>query len=619
MSWGNLHKSLASLYSESSAAEIISSLQSLSGRSLSANQKHDSNSPMLICYADSIISKNTDSPLNALTAFIKEKEFSSFMPQVHLLPFFPWDTDRGFSVKNYYEVDSRNGNWDDVKELSDEVDLMFDFVANHASIENPVVQSALIAEHLNSNHEKLKEHLTYKDFVICYSSEGRPKDEELSSLSRPRANPVLTPYSVLENNDGTFFAKLGKINIDFDGKEIGKGFVWTTFSRGKNKENLEQTRQVDLNFKNPEVFLESIKIILFYLEKGASLVRLDAIGYLWKILSSSSIHEKETHLLIHCMYQTLELLEIPVKTIAEVNESQENVIPYLGTAEKPEADYIYQFTHFPLAVHAFTFNTSKYYSSWIDTVEETRGKQFVTVLGSHDGLGMKPLRGVLPEEEIEKLAEHLANENEALANYAVLPGGRKIIYEICATPWDIVNAPNEDNDIKIEKYLSIIRLGLLQRGIPGFYINGLIASRNYLPSKGLDENRTINREQFELEKLIKTLAEDSSGNAIQAQVFEKIKNTLQIRAKEAAFESNAPALKSLDYKDKSIIAVNVPATNHVYDILSVSNVSAELKTISLGEGQAVDILSDQAHELSSVTIKPFQTLWLKNTAAKKVA
>jgi sucrose phosphorylase len=623
----NLQSQLLEIYDETSTVIIIEELKKLRSRSKS----HSSPSPisqndaMLICYADSIVSKKHSCPLQSLREFLIEHSVSSFLPQTHLLPFFEWDTDRGFSVKNFYEVDERNGTWADIEDLVKITEPMFDFVANHASIDNPLVQGALISRHLPQNHPLYTEVSKYQDFVIAYSMEQAPDSKDIELLARPRANPVLTPYAVIQDSTESVRACLGRGGLDFtddSSKILGQGLVWTTFSRGQDHSGKESTRQVDLNFKNPHVFLEALRILEFYNSKGARFVRLDAIGYLWKKLGSSSIHESETHHLIYCLQQAIEYINLDIVTVAEVNEAQKNVIPYLGSKEKPEADLVYQFTHFPLAIHAITYNTAGHYSDWLRSLESLGGKQFLTVLGSHDGLGMKPLRGVLPEDEIQKLASHLVDHHCGLPNYAFLPGGEKIIYEVCATPWVLVNGVtnNEPEEIQIARFCTVAKMGLIARGLPGFYINGILAADNYLPKEGLDENRSVNREQFELS----VLSEMLSSKTYHKSVFQDIKHCLSVRSSESAFNPLGPPVLPIDVDNKSVLVVVIPAEDTSQTIVSINNLLGESQQITLENSNLpivtenlVDVLGFQPKMKKSklgldLELEPFQTLWLKS-------
>ncbi|GAG32962.1 unnamed protein product, partial [marine sediment metagenome] len=238
-------------------AEIISSSTQTKEPVTHLNQSHIA----LISYANTIESDSKEvSPLSALGDFLKHYKIDQTLPILHLLPFYSWDTDRGFSVKDHRQVHHEYGTWEDIKKLGHSVKLMFDFVINHASIDNPLVQGALIERHLNHSDPHHKEVAPYKDFVIAYSDSNKPITKQLSRLSRPRPHPVLTRYTVIETKNKTPLALLGQAPPS--DKKIGQGWVWTTFS----------PRQVDINFANPRVLLEVIEILLYYTEHKASLI-----------------------------------------------------------------------------------------------------------------------------------------------------------------------------------------------------------------------------------------------------------------------------------------------------------------------------------------------------------
>ena len=90
---------------------------------------------------------------------------------------------------------------------------------------------------------------------------------DLSAVVRPRTTPLLTEF------------------IDDEG---GIRHVWTTFSAD----------QVDLNYANYKVLLRVLDVLLLYIEKGASLIRLDAIAFIWKEIGTSCVHLPQTHELI---------------------------------------------------------------------------------------------------------------------------------------------------------------------------------------------------------------------------------------------------------------------------------------------------------------------------------
>jgi len=370
---------------------------------------------ILNTYADSIKGEQ-GTPLRALhhfsNSFIKGE-----INGVHILPFYPWDTDRGFSVLNYYEVDPRNGSWEDFTALREIFDnLMVDCVINHGSVDNPIVQKALTGKS------------EFKEFVISYTDESKPSPDELLKITRARPSPVLTRYNILTDRNNKKWATFDKPSNE----EVSirhSGWVWTTFSRPDNPDGTVATRQVDFNYTNPKVFLEFIKIMLFYISKGTRWFRLDAIGYLWKKIGSSCLHLPEAHAIIQILNDIFKILDyLSIVLIAEVNEPQEKTLPYLGTEEQVEADMIYLFTHFPLAVHAILTGSAKYYMNWLPSLTDAEGKLFISVLGTHDGMGMKPIGNWLPETEKRKLQDILVKKHGALPNYAKLPGGQGLVW-----------------------------------------------------------------------------------------------------------------------------------------------------------------------------------------------
>ena len=157
-----------------------------------------------ITYGDLIDSPNTH-PLKALS-IIFENLFRGVFSTVHILPFFPYSSDRGFSVIDYEEVDPKLGRWEDIQRLGDEYRLMFDGVINHVSS-----KSEWFREFLNRNPN-------YEDFFVSFDSAQAISDEHLRLILRPRTSRLLTEYQTLR----------------------GPRWVWTTFSPD----------QIDLNFRS---------------------------------------------------------------------------------------------------------------------------------------------------------------------------------------------------------------------------------------------------------------------------------------------------------------------------------------------------------------------------------
>ncbi|HKJ37136.1 MAG TPA: alpha-amylase family glycosyl hydrolase, partial [Anaerolineales bacterium] len=223
---------------------------------------------LLITYGDQV-QEDGKAHLQTLTEFCKT-HLQNVIGGVHILPFYPWSSDDGFSVKDYRAVDPALGDWDNVEQLGENFRLMFDGVINHMSAQGEWFQKFL-------QNEK-----PYKDYFVTV--EGNP---DLSGVVRPRALPLLTEYET----------------------PAGKRKVWTTFSAD----------QVDLDFQNPDVLLEIFDIILMYAQRGAQFIRRDAIAYLWKEIGTTCIHLPQTHAVIQLLRVVLDQVAPHVYLITETN------------------------------------------------------------------------------------------------------------------------------------------------------------------------------------------------------------------------------------------------------------------------------------------------------------
>jgi len=272
---------------------------------------------ILITYGD-IVKKNSEKPLKVLADFCRDY-FSNSFNTVHILPFFPYSSDRGFSVKDFEEVDPNIGTWADIEDLNYDFKLMFDGVFNHISSKSKWFQ-----EFLNGNPD-------FKHFFIVLSTKEMISEDHLKLIIRPRTSPLFTEFQTIE----------------------GPKLVWTTFS----------SDQVDLNFHNPKVLLKMIDIFLTYVRRGADLVRLDAVTYLWEELGTDCIHLKQTHAIIKLFRVILDTVAPYVALITETNVPHEQNIQYFGNGYD-EAQMVYNFALPPLVYHAFINNNTAYLTKW---------------------------------------------------------------------------------------------------------------------------------------------------------------------------------------------------------------------------------------------------------------
>jgi len=382
---------------------------------------------VLITYADQF-SAPGEKALPVFTRFYNEWLSRSFS-HVHLLPFYPWSSDDGFSVIDYHEVAPETGSWRDVAELKKSASLMFDFVCNHMS-----AKSKWFENYINQTPG-------YEDFFISVDPET-----DLSAVTRPRALPLLTPFTL---HDGSV------------------RHLWTTFSED----------QIDLNFASPEVLIAMVDVLLHYLMEGARYIRPDAVGFMWKIPGTNCIHLEQTHRLIQLFRAITDRVAPGTVLITETNVPHKDNISYFGDGEN-EAQMVYQFSLPPLVLHAVHCQDVRARCQWASSLKLPSMKTtWFNFLASHDGIGLNPLRGILPESDILSLVEKLQAEG-ALVNWKNNPDGTRSPYEINVTYLDALSTRDSLDSDRIARFILAHAVLLSFPGVPAIYIQSILGSRN---------------------------------------------------------------------------------------------------------------------------------------------
>lgn len=515
--------------------------------------KWDETDVVLITYGDSI-KKQNEVPLKTLQNFLEQK-LQEQISVVHILPFFPFSSDDGFSVIDFRKVNPELGSWTDIEQLSKHFDLMADFVVNHVSAQSEWFQQFL--------QQKGKG----KYFFITESP-----DTDLSGVTRPRNTPLLTPFKTVN--------------------EIK--YVWTTFSAD----------QVDLNFLNPEVLLEMFDVLLGYISKGARIIRLDAIAFLWKKTGTTCLHLQETHEVVKLMRDVAEHINPSIVILTETNVPNEENLSYFGSGD--EAHMVYQFSLPPLLLHALHTGISKYLNAWAKELPDLEsGCTFFNFTASHDGIGVRPLEGLLPEREKAELVENMQKFG-GLVSYKSNPDGTQSPYELNITYFDALKGTATGaDDFQVERFLASQIIMMSLRGVPAFYIHSLTATPNYLEGVAqTNHSRTINRRKWNLDELEELL----NNKTPQKRVFIALQKLIAIRKEQNAFHPDAKQ-QFLDLGEKLFGLVR--KSEHGQKIILVANLtykSAEFKLDEKYHSFTKDIISQL--KLQNCILKPYQCVWL---------
>ena len=480
---------------------------------------------ILITYGGSI-RDDTEVPLSTLHQFLRQ-HLTGTVNCVHLLPFFPFSSDDGFAVIDYRQVNPELGDWADIERLASDFNLMMDLVINHCSREN-----LWFVDYVNNVSPG-------KDYFI----EMDP-DSDLSQVVRPRSTPLLTQVHT----------------------HGGVRHVWATFSDD----------QVDLNFANPDVLLEFISIFLFYIARGARFIRLDAIAFLWKQPGTRCIHLRQTHEVVKLLRDIIDLAAPQCVLLTETNVPNGENISYFGHSD--EAHMVYQFSLPPLLLHALHRGDASYLTDWaIDYPRPPGGCTYFNFTASHDGIGLRPLEGLLPEAEIAQLLDAMRGYGGYVSMKANADG-IDTPYEINITYFDALRGTHRGSDaLQVDRFVCAQSVMLALQGIPALYVHSLTATPN--DQHGVEHSgrtRAINRHVWDLQRLNELLQDPQSDSA---RVFNELKRRLRVRRRHPAFHPDSDQ-QTLDLGNRVFALWRLARYQRV---LVINNVTARKAGVAVGE------------------------------------
>ncbi|WP_425072155.1 alpha-amylase family glycosyl hydrolase [Sagittula sp. S175] len=519
---------------------------------------------LLITYGDSLMD-GVYKPLDLLRDFL-DQNLKGVVNGVHILPFFPFTSDDGFAVTDYTKVNPTLGDWPDIQRIGEDWHLMSDLVLNHVSSQGTW---------FNAYRQGQK---PYDEFFF----EASP-DDDLSMVVRPRITPLLQEIETAQ----------------------GTKHVWCTFSHD----------QVDLNFKNPEVLLEIIRIIRLHVDMGVKIIRLDAVAFVWKEPGTPSIHLPQTHAIVQLLRVLADFAQEPVVLLTETNVPKAENLSYFGQLN--EAHWIYNFPLPPLILHAMLSGDAHYLSNWMRAMPPApQGCAYLNFTASHDGIGMRPAEGLLPDEEIARMISTVMDSG-GRASMRALPDGGTAVYELNATFFSATARTYKgDTDHHLARFIASQTIVMSLEGVPAFYIHAMLATENDLDGVTRRQmNRAINRHRWDYPELRALLKDPASP---QSQVLTALSDRLKIRAKQPAFHPNATNF-TLALDDR-VFAVWRQAPDRSQSIFALHNVSAD--TVELPP-KAMNLIADEdwtdlltketLHpETDGVTLAPYQCRWITN-------
>jgi len=541
--------------------EIVQIIRQFNKKNPKKKKSVSEKTTLVICYGDSVYSEKKKS-IRVFKNFF-QKKLKNYFNTIHFLPFYPSSSDSGFAVKDHYKVENKLGNWLDIKNVSKSSDVMADMVINHSSARGLWFKNFL------------KKKDPGKDYFLTVNTKFNT-----SKVVRPRDHKLLKKIKIFKKSD----------------------YLWRTFSPD----------QIDLNFRNPSVLIQFIKIMIHLINNGVTIFRLDAIAYLWKENGSKCINLKQTHEIIKLLRNIINLLNVQTTIITETNLPEKENLSYFG--KNDEANWIYNFSLPPLLIHAFLFENSSYLNKWSKNLPNTKNENcYLNFIASHDGIGMRPTEGLLNEKTLNNFLKRL-KKNGSKFSYRKVQNKTKKVYEANITVFDALKKSDYDQkgEFYLERYISAHAIMISFEGIPAIYFNSIFGTSNDETKFIISgNNRDVNRYRWNLKNISNKLRNPQTKQSI---FYNSICKLLNIRRKQKAFHPNAKRI-NMNFGSK-VFGFKRISRDKKQTITCVTNLSSVTQKIKIKKnnqkirnlmGSKIQIKNNQF-----VFLKPFETLWISN-------
>lgn len=472
--------------------------------------------PMLNAYPDSF-----GGDLSCVIRFLKTEEVKGSFASFYILPsLFHSDLDRGFSVIDY-DLESTLASEDDLEEIRKlGMDLKLDFVLNHLSVNSPQFQDLM----------KNGEDSPYKDFFIDWNRfwEGKGQMNEEGC--------ILPEEKYLHQ---MFFRKPGLPVLMVPFPDGTKRPYWNTFYQEvtKEEETYRYKGQMDLNINDPRVrkyYADTLRKLSAY---GAKICRLDAFAYAPKEAGKRNfLNDPETWELLDDIAK--EAAPYGMTLLPEIHASYEEKI-YEKIAEKGYP--VYDFFLPGLMIEALMNRNGETISLWANEIL-TKKLSVINMLGCHDGIPVLDLKGMIPEERIEKIIDTIIHRGGLIKN---LHGQKNVYYQVNASYYSALG----------EEDISMILARAIQLFMPGkpqiWYLD-LLKGKNDLEAvkrSGSAGHKEINRTNLS-EKEVKERLKDPA--VIDQLTLIRFRNEFGAFTEDAKIEiaSEGHTLKMIWKKDE---------------------------------------------------------------------
>lgn len=522
---------------------------------------------------------------------------------LHIMPILdcpPGNSDGGYAVRDFCRVDARYGTTEDIEALSSTLKrrdmlLVLDVVVNHTSNEHEWAQRARQGEK------------KYQDYYYVFGDREMP---DIYEETMPEIFPTTSPG-----------------NFTWD-EAMGK-WVMTVFN----------SYQWDLNYHNPAVLIEMIDIILFWANKGADILRLDAVAFLWKKIGGTCQNEREAHLLLQLMKDCCQVTAPGVLFIAEAIVSSNEITKYFGedAINAKECEMAYNATLMALLWDAVATKNAKLLNLGIKNLPaKLERATWLNYVRCHDDIGLgfddndARLSGYDPAQHRRFLVDYFTGRFPGSQARGMpfgenpVTGDARISGSLASLVGLEAALENNDEgaiDTAIKTILLLHGVILSFGGIPLLYYGdaiGMLNNLEYLADPlQRDDNRWMNRSYFDWNKAEKR----HQSGAVEYRIFSALKKMISLRKEMTAFA---------DFDNRQLFVVDNPnllvfsrtdPQNSRNTVLVACNFNIETQALQIGplrlhglfqQGGMKDICSGAyiTAENDALMIPPLSCYWL---------
>ncbi len=530
---------------------------------ISAQPLWDQSSVVLIAYPDCVY-RDKEPTLQTFLELI-EKKIGGLVSIIHVLPFLTSTSDGGFAVSSHEVLENRFGEWKHLKDLSFNHILMADLVLNHVSSSHEWVQ------------QFIKSISPGNEYILAPSSK-----DGWDKVIRPRSSSLFTNLST---NKGP---------VD----------VWTTFGPD----------QVDVNWHNPYILIEFIKLIVRYIDHGVFWIRLDAVAFIWKEENSSCLHRAQVHKIVKLLRMLLSTLCKSSVIITETNVPEKENLSYLNSGD--EAHIAYNFTLPPLLLESLISSKADLLNEWLFKWPSLPDKtSFLNFTSSHDGIGLRALEGLMDSNRIHNLLFN-CEKRGGLVSHRKLENGEEKPYELNISWWSAMSDSGRDQSLwQIQRFMLSQLFTLALKGIPALYLQAILASENDIRTfSSSGQRRDLNRERFQADTLLLKL---NDPNSFPSKIIKELKTAIHLRKQLQCFHPSAP-MKCLSRGRSDIV---IFSRGEGEDMLwAVHNMTNNKLSLSLSKNLSIpdnnelhlwkDYLSNQTFFDNRIDLQPYSVIWL---------